>query len=121
MDQKLVNPASPSVPTDTPRERRPVHTTAGRLLAALSASDPTSLQLLSEQLDVRERRLIECRDGQTRLEPAIQLALAKLAATLSPAHARLARQLQEQAQAALEYEDNGRQVRHLTYPRTLFR
>jgi hypothetical protein len=94
---------------------------AGRLLEELTADGAITLDALAKALEVSERGLAECRDGKGRLEPSVQLRLAMLAPTMSPRLQPAARRLHGQARAALEYEANGTDTRHASYPRARFR
>lgn len=96
-------------------------TAAGRLLAQLTADGAITLRALAMVLGVPERRLAECRDGNGRLDPRVQLKLANLAPVMSSRLKVPARRLHEQARAALEYETNGADTRHASYPREQFR
>jgi hypothetical protein len=96
-------------------------TAAGRLLVQLTADGVITLGALAMVLEVPEQHLAECRDGKGRLDPSVQLKLATLAPGMS-SHLRIpARRLHDQARAALQYEADGRDTRHASYPRERFR
>lgn len=95
--------------------------TAGRLLEELTADGAVTLRALAMVLEVPERYLAECRDGNGRLDPSVQLKLASLAPVMSPKLQLPARRLYAQARAALEFESNGAATRHASYPREQFR
>jgi hypothetical protein len=94
---------------------------AGRLLEELTADGAITLGALALALQVPEGGLAECRDGKGRLDPSVQLKLATLAPMMSPRLQPAARRLHGQARAALEYEANGTDTRHASYPRSRFR
>ena len=96
-------------------------TGAGRLLEELTRDGTITLRALAMVLEVSERRLAECRDGKGRLDPKIQLKLASLAPVMAPKLKLTARRLHAQARAALEYEAEGAETRHASYPREQFR
>ncbi len=96
-------------------------TGAGRLLEELTRDGAITLRALAMVLEVPEKRLAECRDGRGRLDPRIQLKLADLAPIMAPKLALSARRLHVQARAAVEYEANGAETRHASYPREQFR
>ena len=96
-------------------------TAAGRLLEELTADGTITLRALAMVLEVSEQRLAECRDAKGRLEPSVQLKLANLAPLMAPKLRLSARRLYVQARAALEYETNGSETRHASYPREQFR
>lgn len=96
-------------------------TAAGRLLEELTRDGTVTLRALATVLEVSEQRLAECRDGKGRLDPKIQMNLASLAPAMAPRLTAMARRLHAQARAALEYEANGAETRHTSYPREQFR
>jgi len=96
-------------------------TAAGRLLEELTRDGTITLRALAMVLEVSEQRLAECRDGKGRLAPKIQLKLATIAPVMAPKLNLMARRLHAQARAALEYEANGAETRHTSYPREQFR
>jgi hypothetical protein len=96
-------------------------TAAGRLLEELTRDGTVTLRALANVLEVSEQRLAECRDGKGRLAPQIQLKLASLAPVMAPKLNPMARRLHAQARAAFEYEANGAETRHTSYPREQFR
>jgi ParB-like chromosome segregation protein Spo0J len=96
-------------------------TAAGRLLQELTADGAITLRALAMVLEVPERHLAECRDGNGRLDPKVQLKLANLAPVMSSRLRPAARRLHEQARAALQYESEGAAIRHTSYPREQFR
>jgi hypothetical protein len=95
-------------------------TTAGRLLAAVTADGGLSIDQLARLAGVAPRELARCRDQGHVLDLDAQLRLAAIIAGERPSHARAARHLYEQAQAALRLE-TGAGRRHLTYPKEQFR
>lgn len=96
-------------------------TAAGNLLKELTADGVVTLHALSVALEVPEPQLAECRDGKGRLAPRVQLRLAKLAPGMSSRLEAPARRLNAQARAALQYETDGADTRHASYPRAQFR
>ena len=96
-------------------------TAAGRLLEELTRDGTITLRALAVVLEVSEGRLTECRDGKGRLDPKIQLKLASLAPTMAPQLKPMAHRLHAQARAAVEYEADGAETRHASYPREQFR
>jgi len=98
---------------------QPRLSTAGRLLAALTAAGSVELAELGRQLGVGVQALERCRQGLEPLEPETQMRLAALTLLVAPEHGRLARTLYGQAQAALRVQ-LGEGVQHKTYPKEFF-
>lgn len=92
-------------------------TAAGRLLDRVATEGILDLAEIARRLGTRPALLEDCRAGRERLPPGTQLELAELILAVSPAHARLARALRGQAEAAARFE--AQEVRtHMTRPVT---
>lgn len=95
-------------------------TTAGRLLGALTGEGGYPLDALARLAAIPSHELERCRDEGHALDLAAQLRLAAVIIAEVPSHARAARQLHEQAQAALRLAA-GADRQHLVYPKEHFR
>jgi hypothetical protein len=104
------------VKTERPesKNKRPIVTTAGKLLQVLEAGGQHDLSQLARRIGIPVRQLHECRDGSRPLELEGQILLAALVVEVAPEHARLARRLHAQAQSALRVR-NGEVDSHSTY------
>lgn len=99
-------------------KRRPG--SAARLLSAIGTTSPEAIEALAQALGVELADLLECGAGVRVMSLELQVQLAAAVAELVPEHARPARRLHAQAQAALRMEA-ALTERHLTYPKEHFR
>lgn len=95
-------------------------TSVARLLEAIVASAPAMVPELARLLGADPAHLDECRDGRRAMPPELQMQLAALVVSLLPEHARPARRLYAQAQAALRVEASAGE-RHQIYPKEFYR
>ena len=88
---------------------------AAALLSSLVESDGLSVERLALLTGVAAATLVACRDQKTPLPLAVQSKLARSIVQRVPRLARKARQLEEQASAALRMEVGSTSL-HLTAP-----